>query len=254
MATIAILVRNATRALATLWLAWAGSALAAEALKSTDLFSVVDLPMEVSADNPSAARDRAIDEAQGMALRQLLDRLTLPQDRGRIPKVDGRRLNQLVAGIEFADEKFTANKYLARITVRFRPAEVRRLLNESGVQFSETAAKPILVLPLYFQDGKPRLWEEPNPWRDAWIRRDTTDSLLSIRAPSGELADVSAITGEQAMAGEADRLEAIRARYDAGEVMVAEARTVGRASPSKTRRWPGGKAYTPARSVCGAGM
>jgi len=245
MGTIPILFRNATRVLLALsllhavsWLA-AGAAPAAEALKSTDLFSVVDLPMEINSDNPSQGRDRAIEEAQTTALRQLLERLTQAGDRPRLPRVDTRRMNQLVGGIEFADEKFSASKYLAKITVRFRPAEVRRLLNDAGIPFSESASKPLLVLPLYYQDGKPRLWEEPNPWRDAWVRRDTTDSLLTIRAPSGELADVAAITAEQAVLGDPARLEAIRARYEAGEVLVAEARTVGRSLSVTLKRYEG---------------
>jgi hypothetical protein len=239
MATIALLLRNATRALVLLLAVGAGTAPAAEALKSTDLFSVVDLPMEVTGDNPATLRDRAIEEAQVRALRTLLERLTRPADQARLPKVDGRRMTQLVSGIEFGDEKFSETTYLAKITVRFRPAEVRRLLGESGIQFSETVAKPLLVLPIYFPDPKPRLWEEPNPWRDAWVRRDATDSLLTIRVPSGELADVGAISAEDAMAGTPEKLEAIRARYDAGEVLVAEARLVGRALSVTMKRYEG---------------
>src|SRR5436190_19942993 len=101
MATIAILLRNATQAVALMLALLLASmalsvavAIAAEPLKSTDLFSVVDLPMEVSADNPSAARDRAIEEAQSLALKQLLERLTLPADQRRLPRPDARRLNQ----------------------------------------------------------------------------------------------------------------------------------------------------------------
>lgn len=239
MATIAILLRNATRALVLLLLLASFPAHAADPLKSTDLFSIVDLPMETSADNPATARDRAIEEAQSIALRKLLERLTQPGDHGRLPKADGRRLIQLVSGIEFAEEKFSDNKYLAKITVRFRPAEVRRLLNEANVKFSETAAKPLLILPVFFPDQKPRLWEEPNPWRDAWVRRDTTDSLLTIRAPSGEIADVGTISAEDALSGDAVKLEAIRARYDAGEVLVAEARMIGRALSVTLKRYEG---------------
>jgi hypothetical protein len=239
VATIALLLRNATRALVLLL---ALDAVAAAPLQSTDVFSVIDLPMEVSADNPAAARDRAIEEAQSRALRTLLERLTLPADHPRLPKADGRRLTQLVSGIEFADEKFSASKYLAKITVRFRPAEVRRLLNDSGLRFSETAAKPLLVLPVFFPDQKPRLWEEPNPWRDAWVKRDATDTLLTIRAPSGELADVSSIGAEEAMAGDAAKLETIRAKYDAGEVLVAEARMVGRMLSITLKRYEGATA------------
>jgi hypothetical protein len=239
MATIAILLRNATRALVLLLPLIFLPAFAAEPLKSSDLFSVIDLPMETSADNPATARDRAIEQAQVVALRKLLERLTQPGDHGRLPKAEGRRMIQLVSGIEFAEEKFTADKYLAKITVRFRPAEVRRLLNEASIRFSETAAKPLLVLPVYFPDQKPRLWEEPNPWRDAWVRRDTSDSLLTIRAPSGEIADVGTISAEDALSGDAVKLEAIRARYDAGEVLVAEARMIGRALSVTLKRYEG---------------
>ena len=235
MPTITLPPRNATRMLLALaWLLLPRLALAA------DVFVVPDLPVEATADNPAAARDKAIMDVEGVAFRKLLERIALPADQARWPKPDARRLTLLVGGMEFADEKFTANKYLAKITVRFRPAEVRRILNEAGVSFSETQMKPLLVLPVFVADGQPRLWEEPNPWRDAWAGRDTGgDSLVTVRSPSGNLADMTAINAEQAEAGDAAALEAMRARYDAGEVLVAEARLQGRVLSVQLRHYGG---------------
>lgn len=80
----------------------------------------------------------------------------------------------------------------------------------------------IVVLPVFSDRGDTVLWNDPNPWRDAWTRRPAETGGLSV--PLGDAGDVAAIDGKSAESGDPAALAAIARRTDAGEVVVALAR------------------------------
>ena len=165
----------------------------------------------------------------------LLQRLTRRVDWSRLPTVSGRNLEFMVSDFEVANERTSAVRYLASLTVRFKPVEVRRLLRSAGVPFAETRSKPVLVLAVLRQDGAVTLWDDPNAWRDAWATmgaRQTT--LVPTVGPLGDLADIFDISAEQAALGDELRLGVIAGRYGAGDSLVAIAQLVdGVAGPAR---------------------
>lgn len=186
-----------------------------------EVFAVAGVAVDATAATAAAARTTAIADGEARAFRRLLERLTLAADRARLPAADLARLDELVQDIAIADERTSATRYIARLTVRFRPDGIRSLLREAGIPFSETASKPLLVVPVLEQGGGRRLWEEPNPWREAWAAREQGDGLVRILAPIGDLADVTAIDAEKAAAGDENALAAIAGRYGLSDTLVA---------------------------------
>jgi hypothetical protein len=69
----------------------------------------------------------------------------------------------------------------------------------------------------------PVLWEDPNPWREAWSNR-RRQGLVPLEVPLGDLDDVAAVDVTRAMAGDAEALTALAARHDAVAALVAVAR------------------------------
>jgi hypothetical protein len=65
------------------------------------------------------------------------------------------------------------------------------------------------------------LWDDPNPWREAWHSAVPVDGLVPIVVPPGDLADIGEISAEQAVRGRSDRLRAIAGRYGASDVALA---------------------------------
>ena len=204
------------------WLLAGFAAFSAPAL-AADLFTVTGVPVDATADSSANARVHALAEGQRLAYRQLLQRLTLRSDWARLPNVDEAGLNDLVLGIEIADERTSSTRYIAKLSVSFNRDGVRALLRKNDIPFSETMARPALVLPVYQSAAGLVLWGDDNPWRDAWADVSTRDSLVLLLAPLGDIEDVNAITAEQAVAGDADRLGALARRYNAADVLVAQA-------------------------------
>ncbi len=195
-----------------------------------DVFTVSRVAVDVTAEAAAAARETALAEGQRTAFRRLLQRLTLRQDHAFLPFLGDDEIVEYVRAIEVDKEKASTVRYLAELTVRFKPDAVRRLLRSAGIPYAETISKPVVVLPVYQVAGTAMLWDEPNPWRQAWLELEREDVLVPLVAPAGDLADMAAISAEQALRAEYDRLDAIAERYGAADALVAVA-SLGTATP-----------------------
>jgi hypothetical protein len=188
------------------------------------IFTVADVAVDVTAKAAAKARVKAHAEGQKRAFERLLNRLTLATDRDRVPALDSAGVAELVASFEVEQEKTSSVRYLATLTVRFKPNAVRSFLRGYGIGFAETRSKPLLVLPVYELAGARALWDEPNPWRKAWLELPPSDGLVPMIHPKGDLRDIAMIGAEQAVAGDDGRLRAIAARYGAADVLIVLAR------------------------------
>ncbi|UKJ75329.1 DUF2066 domain-containing protein [Azospirillum brasilense] len=198
----------------------AAPGVAPAAVPAADPFTVSGVKVDVSAANANAARDQAIRDAQVKAWAELYKRLV--PTATSVPRVSDIELARLVQGFEIDDEKVSATRYVGSITVRFRPNPVRETLAGGGQQYVEPPARPYVILPVTVVDGRPVLWEDRTDWREAWEGRPAGASLVPLVVPDGELADISAIGVNEALAGDPEALARIAQRYNAGGVIVAK--------------------------------
>jgi hypothetical protein len=199
----------------------------AAAQSGFDPFTIGPVPVDVTAQSASAARDQALAEGERRAFQILFERLTLAADRnaGRVrpPRVSGPQLVDLVRGFEVANERRSGVRYIASYTFHFQPDGIRQLLSQAGVPFIETPSKPLVVLAVWRDGDRVTLWDDPNPWRDAWAHAQLAPGLVPLVMPLGELGDVQAIDADAAASGDDARLQAISARYDGADVLVTQA-------------------------------
>ena len=185
-----------------------------------NVFEVSDVAVDVTAEAATEARKQAHSEGKSQAFQRLLERLTLRIEHQGLPKLTPEDIDTYVNDFSVSDEKTSPVRYLARLTFRFKSKAVRSLLNDHGFSFAETVSKPVLVLPVFQTAGALILWDDPNPWRDAWAAREKNQGLVPTLLPVGDLADIAAIGAEQAMGGDLQRLAAIAQRYGASDTLV----------------------------------
>ena len=202
--------------------------------ESVNVFEVRDVVVDVTAETANAAREQARAEGEKKAFQWLMELLTLRIEHSGLPKLSTEEISTYVSDFSVADEKTSSVRYLARLTFRFKPKEVRGLLIESGFSFAETVSKPVLVLPVFQNAGALILWDDPNPWRDAWAARPKRRSLVPTLLPKGDLADIAAIGADQAMDGDQQRLAVLANRYGASDALVVFG--VMRIEAAKARR------------------
>ena len=186
-----------------------------------EVFSVSEIKVDETSETAAKAKDEAFAKGQKLALSILLRRLTRDEDIHSLPIVDDEQLEFLVQALEVAEERLSNIRYIASLTVRFKPLEIRRLLRESGVPYAESASKPILVIPLLRKHGSLMLWDEDNFWRKAWFDLPLSDGLVPKILPIGDLSDITDIDASQAADGDPTGISSIANRYGAGQVLIA---------------------------------
>ncbi len=207
--------------------------------QTKDVFTVANISVDVTAKTAAAARKQALAEGEKRAFDLLLKRLTMRIDHQRLPVLNAKEISGYVQDFGVANEKNSTVRYLANLTYRFKPRDIRFLLRDSEVQFAETRSKPLLVLPVYQVAGAVSLWDDPNPWRQAWSehskgdKKFKFDGLVPMIFASGDLTDIAIIGAELAVKGDEQRLAAIAKRYRVATTMVALAtlRSTSRGKP-----------------------
>jgi hypothetical protein len=199
----------------------------ASAQDRNPVFTIGGVAVDETAASASDARDIALANGQRQAVRRVFRRLTVRADQRLLPQPTDQDIASLVQNIELSDEKTSATRYLATMTVAFKPDSVRDYLRAAGLRFSETVSRPRLVLPVFEAAGAINLWDPPNAWRDAWeARQANPDTIVPLVLPEGDLQDIGSIGPIQALAAEARPLEAIATRYRVRDVLVAHATLV----------------------------
>ena len=188
------------------------------------VFTATGLAVDVTAESALAARNQALRQGQRRALAMILRRITLRADHAALPKPNNKSIAQLVAAVQVSGEKTSSVRYLAKLTVRFHPPAIRSLLRGAGISFSETRAKPTLVLPVFEKGAALSLFEKNNAWHRAWGRLDLpADSLLPLLLPAGDVKDITTVAAKGALAGDEGQLRAIAKRYGVDSVLVTHA-------------------------------
>ena len=195
-----------------------------------DVFTVANIYVDVTDKTASVARKKALAIGEKKAFEILLKRLTLRIDHDSLPVLDSKEISAYVQDFGITDEKNSEIRYLAYLTYRFKPNDIRFLLRDNNVQFAETISKPILILPVYKLAGAVFLWDDPNPWRDAWLNnfgstnpkmKSQLFGLVPIIFGNGDLNDIATISAELAVKGDMKSLTAITKKYNVDKTLVA---------------------------------
>lgn len=179
---------------------------------NVDPFTIRGIEVDVTAASASAAKDQAIAEGQRQAFQSLLDRLTPPKDRGRLPKADGA---EYVTDYSIEAEKSSSVRYIATLNVRFNAVAVRRLLKNAGIVMNEPQQHPVVVIPVFHSEDQILVWEEANPWRAAWMAQGK-GGLVTILVPLANDGALPAVDQEAELA-------ALGGRYHTNEILVVTA-------------------------------
>ncbi|HUC09910.1 MAG TPA: DUF2066 domain-containing protein [Stellaceae bacterium] len=197
---------------------------AARADDQQDPYSAT-VKVDATADSAAAARTIARTDGQRRALDDVIVQLSGSTDLSKLPKLDDGTITDMVASFEVANEKMSTVRYLADYTFHFRPAKIRALMRSADIAMAAPPSKPVVVVPVYRDGDQVVLWDDPNPWRDAWGRVAAPSGPTKLAVPMGGVGDLTAIDAEQARAGDPQALSEIAQRNDAEGALVAVATT-----------------------------
>jgi hypothetical protein len=195
--------------------------LAPAAAQPADLWTVSNIPVDAAGASPSAAKDTALTQGRQKAWTEVFRRLTPSAAWANQPKITDQELEPMVKSFDIANEKHSSTRYLATVTYVFNPSAVRTALRKSGTQFSESRAKPVLVVAL---DGS--AWQPDSAWGKAWIAQAKRGRLVPVAVPNGDAADRAALAALSS-AADWNMVKPLADRYGASSVLVASAAKAG---------------------------
>lgn len=198
-----------------------------------DVFTVTDVPVDERAGTTTEAQAAAFRSGQIAAAQALLERLTLPEDRinAGVTSIPSDVAQEMVAGLQVADERRSANRYIANMTVNFDARSVRSYLRGQNIPFVESQAARTLVIPVVERDGSAGLWG--GSWYEAWLSVAHANALTPFiglgSRMTGEGDDAvpvgrNVINASIAQSGDEFALRELAALYGVTRVAVITAR------------------------------
>ena len=186
-----------------------------------DTFTVRNISVDVTANSSFVAKDLAIKEGMRAAFQKLLERLTIEVDYEKLPDMEDDEIENFLIGFEVEEDKLSNVRYIGLLTFRFKDSSIRNLLTTNDLNFSESSAKPFLVIPVYKISGVFYLWEKDNPWKIAWDNFSKKSGLATFVSSEGGFLDFSEIGPVQALSGDEDRILSIAKKYQTDQAIVA---------------------------------
>ena len=207
-----------------------------------DALAVFDLKIDQTARDAVKAKEQAITEAKLQALNSLARRILDERDFKKFKAPNEQTINTLVRDFEIKDEKLSAKRYVATFTVRFNDNAIDYIRgkrgffnlfgdNEDPIKKLNNREKTVLILPYYKNFyGDNELWEEPNPWRDAWqtLGGVRISSKTSVLVPMGDIDDISFGSSQEIWDAMPEAIASLKEKYKADEIVIVRAYKKGK--------------------------
>lgn len=189
----------------------------------TNVFAVQGVDVDVTSTDAAAARNQALMDVQVKAFFQLLQRLGSPELAADArAKMQPEEIAPYLRSLSIEQETSGPGRYIGKFTVRFLPGKMQRFFSDHGIRVPDRQADPILVLPVWRGADANKMWED-NIWRQAWLDLKGEQGIVPLIVPLGDLEDTETLTVEDALHNDPIKLEAIRRRYGAPSILVAQA-------------------------------
>lgn len=190
------------------------------------LYTVTGVEVDVRAETAAEAKKQAITEANVKAFAIFAQRVGGAGLVERLSEIPSKRIDAMLDSLSIEEERTGPQRYIGKLTIRFLPGKMRKIMAELGIGYSEKLAPRTVVIPVWRTPDGVVVWED-NPWRTAWLSLRAENSPVPLIVPLGDLADTDTLTPELAAGRDEASLEAIRLRYEAEAILVAEATAVG---------------------------
>lgn len=184
-----------------------------------DPFTVAGVKVDATGSNAIEAQVAANTEGQMRAAEILLNRLTLPSQRGGkdFSNVSPEIISRMIRTLQVSNEKRSTQRYLGDVTVSFVPSEVKRYLETQNMTMMSSQAEKRLIVPVMSGND---LWVE-NDWHSLWATGAFTNSLTPVEAIALGSGNNSLISGSQAASMDMGALKRLGDMFGARQVLVA---------------------------------
>lgn len=149
------------------------------------VFTIGNYPVDATAQDAVAAKEKAIVEGQQAAFRSLLKRLTPVNSYKALAELRRLDAGNLIQGISVRSERNSSTSYRAALDFTFDAQRVRELLRQRGIPFvDEPSRETAVVLIVQAIGAQASAGGGPftvKTWREAWSGLDLENGLIPVK-------------------------------------------------------------------------
>ena len=183
-------------------------------------YSVNDVFVEIELVQNEDNRKEAIFKAYEIALSRYLEWITLLSRDELEKEVSNINAESLTAGYSIENEKFSKTTYSALITVKFDKTKIENFLKEKEIKYYLGLGSKTLLIPLIKFEDRIILWDDPNPWFEAWIKRPLDSNLTEFILPVGDIEDLIILSAEDVDNLAFSKIKNLSYKYDASNLLI----------------------------------
>ena len=187
------------------------------------VYTIANYPVEATAKDAVAAKEKAHADGQQAAFGALLKRLVPVTAYAQVDRLKSMQAGNFVDGVAIRSESNSRTEYIASLDFSFQADAVRNLLKREGVPFIEEQSPKLVLIPVMTQSdpsGGVRFRPGGDTWTKSWKVLDLENTLTPMRIEA-LLPSIQDDTINAALAGD-DRAERVLTNeYKADFVMFA---------------------------------
>lgn len=130
----------------------------------------VEVDVDVTDNNASLAREKAMTGANRAAFKELAKRITTDEGVGQLALLSDTQLVNFVKEVSVLSEKVSDVRYMAKLKVVVNEQLLKQYMLEKGIPLLVQTSSKVVIVPLYreAENAPLQLWEGTNLWRSTW--------------------------------------------------------------------------------------
>ncbi|WP_295556319.1 DUF2066 domain-containing protein [uncultured Hyphomicrobium sp.] len=156
------------------------------AAAASKVFTVANYPVEATAKDAVAAKEKALADGQQAALGALLKRLVPVTAYNRLDHLKAVQAANYIDGVAVRSEQNSSTRYIASLDFSFQADAIRDLLSREGVPFVEDQAPRMVLVPVTAEgkEGSLHYRAASGSWAQVWKGLDLENTLTPVKVES----------------------------------------------------------------------
>ena len=181
--------------------------------------------IDATGKNAAQARENALTQANRKALYAVVDRISTNDGVKILDDLNDNQILNFIQEVSVVSEKVNGNQYNAVLLMTINAPVLKAYLAEKDIPMTVMKETHVLIIPVYRESetSSPLLWEETNPWYQAWLENKIDREQTTILPIPNQSDNRNILTAEDALKLNSMSLSAIRNINNNQELFVADA-------------------------------
>lgn len=190
-----------------------------------DMTYNAEITVDVTAENASVAREKAMTAANRQAYTTVAKRVTTAEGVRRLNELNDAQILNFIKEVSIISEKASNVRYLATLNVAINERILKTYMQENDIPFVISSMANVLIIPTFreFKTDTPMLWEAGNLWRKAWEQNPRNLGSVKFFSIPANGSNYAALDAEKALSLNGAALDKIAFINNTKDIYVADA-------------------------------